>query len=173
MTNNLPLSSFFDGVLGVASRDLRGEMNEPGVNGARAALETFYFAFNSRSLLALRDVWAADPLIQLNNPLGGIRRGQQEVLDLYQHLFDGPARVWVEFYDIVQYVTRETAVFAGRERGAFTSGSESIPLSIRTTRIFRYMGLEFGWRQVHHHGSIDDAALLKRYQQVVQGHRPS
>jgi hypothetical protein len=39
-------------------------------------------------------------------------------------------------------------------------------LAIRTTRVFRRV--EGAWRQVHHHGSMDDPALLRAYQDLVR-----
>jgi ketosteroid isomerase-like protein len=42
-----------------------------------------------------------------------------------------------------------------------------LDLAIRTTRIFRRDG-SGRWRQVHHHGSIEDAKLLAAYQAAVR-----
>ncbi|MDQ2802483.1 MAG: nuclear transport factor 2 family protein, partial [Pseudomonadota bacterium] len=42
---------------------------------------------------------------------------------------------------------------------------KTIDLAIRTTRLFRRAGGR--WRQVHHHGSIDDPALLVAYRTAV------
>jgi hypothetical protein len=53
----------------------------------------------------------------------------------------------------------------GRERGYFKTASLEIPLAIRTTRIF--VKIDNDWRQIHHHGSIDDPALLKTYQEAI------
>ncbi|MCA9935449.1 MAG: hypothetical protein H6662_11830 [Ardenticatenaceae bacterium] len=47
------------------------------------------------------------------------------------------------------------------------NGGVTLPLHIRTTRVFHYLGAELGWRQVHHHGSIDDPDLLRAYQTAV------
>lgn len=138
-----------------------------GSEGARAALESFYHAFNQRSQVVLREVWADNPLVQLNNPLGGVIRGVDGVVDLYRRIFEGPADVWVEFHDIVEYTGAGAAVFAGRERGEFRVGDTVIPLDIRTTRVFAYA--DGRWGQVHHHGSITDPALLAQYQRAVQG----
>jgi hypothetical protein len=60
-------------------------------------------------------------------------------------------------------------VFAGRETGEFTRHDQTLPLSIRTSRVAQWFGPEIGWRQVHHHGSIDDPLLLAEYQQAVRG----
>jgi hypothetical protein len=55
---------------------VRGEQNAladtaaPGIEGARAALETFYHAFNTRSLDHYQRIWADDPLVQLGSPVG-------------------------------------------------------------------------------------------------------
>lgn len=143
------------------------ESVESTLAGARAALESFYHAFNNRDLELFGQVWLDDPGIQLNNPLGGIMRGYWEISALYEGIFHGPARVWVEFHDIMEYAQTGTVIFAGRERGVFSKGEEDVPLEIRTTRIFVFG--DGAWRQVHHHGSIDDPALLQRYQEAVRG----
>ncbi|UUZ86588.1 hypothetical protein LJK88_09455 [Paenibacillus sp. P26] len=77
----------------------------------------------------------------------------------------------MEFYDIILYAAKEHAVFAGRERGTYQAGDQVNGLDIRTTRFFQYVPGQGGWRQVHHHGSIDDAAMLDHYQQAVRGPR--
>jgi len=142
---------------------------EPGIEGARALVETFYYAFNNRDMEVFAGIWAEHELIQLNNPLGGILRGYEFIADLYRTIFDGPARVWVELGDIVEFQTNEMVVFAGRERGEFSLGDNTLALSIRTSRIVQWLGPQVGWRQTHHHGSIDDPKLLADYQRAVQG----
>ena len=164
----MPTSGILSRTYGRGAIDRRVEAREPTLEGARAALECFYFAFNQRSQDALEAVWAQGPLISLNNPLGGIMRGLDDVLALYQRIFGGPAQVWVEFHDAVEYVGQDTVVFAGRERGEFTHDGRTIPLAIRTSRVFQYFG-GLGWRQVHHHGSIDDPEALAQYQRAVRG----
>jgi hypothetical protein len=54
----------------------------------------------------------------------------------------------------------------GRERGEFRLGKTVVKLLIRTTRVFWL--LDGRWKQVHHHGSIDDPDLLARYQTAVR-----
>jgi SnoaL-like protein len=54
----------------------------------------------------------------------------------------------------------------GRERGTYRDGDAVKYLNIRTTRVFRL--LDGRWRQVHHHGSIEDAKLLADYQSAVR-----
>lgn len=166
---SIPTSDILSRTYGRGAIDRRVEAREPTVEGARAALECFYFAFNRRSLDALDAVWAQGPLISLNNPLGGIVRGLEDIRALYQRIFGGAAQVWVEFYDAVEYVGQDTVVFAGRERGEFTHEGRTIPLAIRTSRVFQYFGGQLGWRQVHHHGSIDDPEVLAQYQRAVRG----
>ncbi len=150
------------------ARDRLDEAVRPGVDGAHAALETFYYAFNTRSLDLLRRIWADDPLTQLDNPVGGVVRGTEEIAALYARIVAGPVRVRAELWDIVRYATPTMVVFAGRERGAYEHDGASEPLDIRTTRIFRYVDGQ-GWRQIHHHGSIDDPERLARYQRAVRG----
>ncbi len=143
--------------------------SDRNVDGARALLETFYYAFNHRDMNTFSQVWAAHEFIQLNNPLGGILRGYEPIAALYQRILAGPAKVWVELGDIVEFQAEDMVVFAGRERGEFSKGSTMLSLAIRTTRVVQWLGVDVGWRQTHHHGSIDDPQLLTEYQRAVRG----
>ena len=87
---------------------------------------------------------------------------------LYERVFTGSARVWVEFGDIVEFWLGKAVIFAGREKGEFAVGAAVIPLAIRTSRVFAFSP-GVGWRQVHHHGSIDDPEMLRSYQEAVRG----
>ncbi|MDD2719781.1 MAG: nuclear transport factor 2 family protein [Gallionella sp.] len=142
---------------------------EYGIGGARALVETFYYAFNQRDMEVFAQVWANHELIQLNNPLGGILRGYETIANLYRGILTGPARVWVELDDIVEFESDTMVVFAGRETGEFTRGDKAVSLSIRTSRIVQWMGPEAGWKQTHHHGSIDNPQRLEEYQMAVRG----
>lgn len=158
-----------DSAVFAGSRNRLDEGNVPSIEGAKAVLDTFYHAFNTRNLSLFTEVWLDHPLIQLNNPLGGIMRGAEDIEELYRKVFQGNVFVTVELHDIILYSSSEHAVFAGRERGTYRIGSDTYPLNIRTTRFFQYIGSEVGWRQIHHHGSIDDSLLLRNYQKAVSG----
>jgi hypothetical protein len=54
-----------------------------------------------------------------------------------------------------------------RERGYFRLEENEVKLAIRTSRVFKK--IDGRWKQVHHHGSIDDPELLARYQTAVLG----
>ncbi|MEU0469674.1 nuclear transport factor 2 family protein [Amycolatopsis sp. NPDC006131] len=152
---------------GPDSRNRLDAATAPGIEGALAALETFYFAFNQRDSDVFARVWTQDALAQLNNPLGGILRGGEAISALYDKVFHGPARVTVTFGDVVEYAGDGHALFAGRETGSYVVDGREVPLRIRTSRYFRY---EDGrWAQFHHHGSIDDAAELAAYQSAIRG----
>ena len=53
-----------------------------------------------------------------------------------------------------------------RERGTYRDGEAVKNLNTRTSRIFRL--IDGCWRQMHHHGSIEDAKLLGDYQSAVR-----
>lgn len=157
-----------DQAFGQDARSAKAGAAHRGFAGAVAALETFYYAFNNRDIDAMHQVWEDSDLIQLNNPVGGIARGREAVMAIYTRIFYGHARVWVELSDIFCYASDDLVVFAGTEQGAFTRDGLAIPLKIRTTRIFAYRATHpHHWVQVHHHGSIDDADVLQRYQEAV------
>ncbi|WP_373033845.1 nuclear transport factor 2 family protein, partial [Sulfurovum sp.] len=113
--------------------------------------------------------WAQSDDIAMDNPLGGIKRGWAEIHQVYARIFDGPAVVYVEYFDYTIHETAEMFYAVGRERGHFRLDGEEIALAIRTSRIFRR--IDGRWRQVHHHGSIEDPQLLDRYQTAVLGKR--
>ena len=130
------------------------------------ALAEFYRAFNSRDLASMERNWDSSDDASMDNPLGGIRRSWTEIRHVYERVFEGVATVKVEFYDYTIHRFGETFIAVGRERGTLAAGDVSLELKIRTSRLFRLIGGR--WRQIHHHGSIEDAGLLARYQAAVR-----
>jgi ketosteroid isomerase-like protein len=147
----------------VTGTEYRGEQHLP-----MQALAQFYLAINSRDLSLLESNWEHSPDAVMDNPLGGIKRGWDEIHPLYERLFATPASYHFEFYDYTLHTGGDVFYVVGRERGSVTQNGRTLSLAIRTSRIFRRdaKGL---WRQVHHHGSIDDAKMLADYQQAVLG----
>jgi ketosteroid isomerase-like protein len=125
----------------------------------------FYKAFNGRSLELMQEVWLTTDDISMDNPIGGIRRGWSEIKAGYDRIFNGKAKVYVEFYDYTLHTTPDMFFVTGRERGHFKTDSMSFDLAIRTSRIFVKSNGE--WKHIHHHGSIDNPELLKTYQEAV------
>lgn len=145
----------------ITGREDAGTLGEP-----ERALVQFYRAFNDRDLGLIAENWQDSPDVAMDNPLGGIKRGWPEIRSVYERIFAGSARVQVEFHDYTLHVIGDVFFAVGRERGTFETGSTKLDLAIRTTRIFRRAGGR--WRQVHHHGSIDNPNLLGAYQQAVR-----
>ncbi len=131
----------------------------------RHALTQFYRAFNTQDIILMRQNWSPFDEISMNNPLGGIKRGWPEIRRVYERLFSGPARITVEFSNYSLHNSGELFYAVGRERGRFETPTTVSDLSFRTTRIFRL--LDRHWRQVHHHGSIEDPAQLDLYQSAI------
>lgn len=110
--------------------------------------------------------WDATDEAAMDNPLGDIKRGWAEIRYVYERLFGGANQYQFEFYDYTLQRYGEVFIAIGRERGQFvTEDGLPIDLVIRTTRIFRWA--DGWWRQIHHHGSIDNPDMLARYQQAV------
>ena len=130
------------------------------------ALVEFYHAFNHRNMDEMANNWAHDPNISMDNPLGGIMRGWENVQALYTRIFEGQAKVYVEYYDYTIHEQDDFFFAVGRERGHFEVRGKRIELAIRTSRIFHKINGE--WKQVHHHGSIENPDLLKTYQNLVR-----
>jgi hypothetical protein len=131
------------------------------------ALIGFYRAFNARDLDALAANWADGEAPSMDNPIGGIRRGWPAIREGYATLFGGPANIRVTFHDFTSHGGADWHVFIGREKGACTTPTASLALRIRTTRLFvKRSGV---WRQLHHHGSIEQPELLADYQRAILG----
>lgn len=146
----------------ITGREPLTDLNEP-----YQALFQFYYAFNNRDLEIMSENWNQSDEIAMDNPLGGIKRGWNEIKQVYEKIFYGSARVYVELYDYTIHTSKEMFYVVGREQGYFQLDNTKIDLMIRTSRIFRNINKR--WKQVHHHGSIDNPELLKRYQSAVLG----
>jgi SnoaL-like domain len=167
------VATALDAVIVRGEQNLLADTATPGIEGARAALETFYHAFNTRSPNLYQQIWADDPLVQVYSPVGGLIRGRATIGALSERMFSAPAHVQTVLEDIVAYVTPDLVVFTGREHGAYTHDSEHAAMvelpEIRSICVFRFIGEQGGWRQVYHHVSLDDLEQLARYQRAVRG----
>jgi ketosteroid isomerase-like protein len=138
-----------------------GDLSQP-----QQALVQFYRAFNTRDLKMIDENFAHSDEVAIDNPLGGIRRGADEPHKMYEGVFKSPADVHVEFWDYTIHRAGDVFWAVGRERGTYRDGDAVRNLNIRTTRIFQLINGR--WRQMHHHGSIEDAKLLGDYQNAVR-----
>jgi ketosteroid isomerase-like protein len=130
------------------------------------ALAQFYRALNARDAVLMEQNWDASPEAAMDNPLGGIRRGWLDIRQTYEALFNTPWTYAFEFWDYTLHRSTDVFWVVGRERGRITKADETLDLAIRTTRLFRWDGGR--WRQIHHHGSIDDPQMLASYLAAVR-----
>jgi ketosteroid isomerase-like protein len=146
----------------VTGQDAIGNLAEP-----LQALGQFYKALNARDMSMMEQNWVASPDAAMDNPLGGLTRGWPNIRGLYERLFTVKGSYRFEFWDYTLHRTHEMFFVVGRERGRIEIDGDALDLAIRTTRLFTREGS--GWRQLHHHGSIDDAEMLSHYQRLVLG----
>jgi len=151
----------------IESSPITGNEDKQSLTAQLRALSDFYTAFNNADLELMSRNWAQTDEAIMDNPVGGIKRGWEEIRSVYDKIFQGPAKVQVEFYDYTLHDVEDMFYVVGRERGQLRSDRTNIDLAIRTSRIFRLMAGQ--WRQVHHHGSMDDPELLAKYQAAVRG----
>ena len=130
------------------------------------ALTAFYKAFNGRDFALMQKNWLNSEEIAMDNPLGGIKRGWEEIKEIYARIFSGKALVYVEYYDFSIIDIDGGFCAVGRERGSVTIGDKTLELAIRTSRVYKLVDGEY--KQVHHHGSIEDPTLLEAYQTLVK-----
>lgn len=134
-------------------------------NDKLKALANFYKAFNEQNIDLMQKVWLNSKESSMNNPVGGIMRDWKNIGSVYNKIFTGEAKVYVEFHDFTLHSTDNMFFVTGRERGYFKKGNSIIDLAIRTSRIFIKINEE--WKQIQHHGSIDNADLLMTYQNAI------
>lgn len=146
---------------------ITGKEEQGDLSTSYQALVQFYCAFNSGDMKKMSENWWHSDEVVMDNPLGGIKRGWAEIQPVYERIFNGPAEVYVEYYDYTTHQSAGMFYTVGRERGYFRLGGEEITIAIRTSRIFKKINGR--WKQTHHHGSIDDPELLTRYQVAVLG----
>jgi ketosteroid isomerase-like protein len=146
---------------------ITGSEARSGDGSALDALIDFYRAFNAGDLEALAANWAEGDAPSMDNPIGGIRRGWPAIREGYAKLFKGPATVQITFYDFTSQGGGDWHLFAGRETGICKTPDVTVDLRIRTTRWFTKVGGV--WCQLHHHGSIEEPALLADYQRAILG----
>jgi hypothetical protein len=119
----------------------------PGADGAWAALECQYHAFNQRDLTVVRALWSASA--RLDRPRGGNAVGIERVCAEYAEIFARPDRATLRLTDVTAFVGVDQAVFVGTE--VVTYGDRVS--RFRATRCFRYERDDGRWRQFHFHGS--------------------
>ncbi|HKZ09685.1 MAG TPA: nuclear transport factor 2 family protein [Rhodanobacteraceae bacterium] len=137
------------------------------LNPQMRALSGFYRALNDRDLDLMSRIWAQSDDVAMDNPVGGIKRGWNEIRAVYMQIFSRPEPFWFEFHDYSFHAAADVFYVVGREHGEYRSGPATLRMAIRTSRLFRLVDGE--WKQVHHHGSIDDPTLLAQYQAAVRG----
>ena len=91
----------------------------------------------------------------MDNPVGGIKRGWEQI----RSVSSGKYRF--EFYHYSYHEAGDVFYVVGRERGEYRAGEVVLHMGIRTSEVFRRIDGE--WRQIHHHGSIEDSQLLAAY----------
>ena len=81
------------------SEAITGNENQGALETPFQALIQFYNAFNSGDIAIMADNWWQSDEIVMDNPLGGIKRGWSEIKPVYERIFTGTAKVYVEYYD--------------------------------------------------------------------------
>lgn len=146
--------------------DLDGRVDGLDPADPVAVLNEFYRAFNGRDPEAMARNWMHDGEASMSNPLGGIARGWPAIGAIYARLFTGRARVHVIFHDYTLHALDDAFLAVGRERGTLVAGDTRLDLAIRTSRLYRRV--DSGWKQFHHHGSLEDPQLLAAYREAVR-----
>jgi hypothetical protein len=148
-------------IIPVTGREEQIDPREP-----LGALCEFYQAFNTRDLPMMERNWVRSEEASMAHPLGGIRRGWSDIREVYERIFNATANLNMELRDYTVHLLGGAFYAVGREHGLLQGADLSLELKFRTSRLFRYS--RGRWRQVHHHGSIENPELLLRYQAAIR-----
>lgn len=158
-TDKLAVSTALDGVVVRGERNLLADTSLPGMEGARVAFETFYYAFNTRSFDLLRQIWDDVALAQVYSPPAGLVRGGEGIAAAYSQKRSSPVQIRTVLDDIIVYFTPGLAAFTEREQGTYTNEGEhdaATKLSGRSICIFRFIA-DRGWRLIYHQVTLGDS----------------
>lgn len=151
--------------MNIVKQAITGQEIKSGVISPYSVLVDFYQAFNTKDFELMQENWLQTADASMANPLGGIKRGWSEIKEVYKKIFNGAVTVYVEFYDYSILTTEKMFIAVGREKGTIKINDKVIELAIRTSR--SYCLVDGQWRQIHHHGSMDNPQLLKTYQEIL------
>jgi hypothetical protein len=129
------------------------------------ALHEYYSALYSSDIVKMKDVWSKEKTTAFTNPLGGIIRSYEDVIQAHDELFSLPVKLDVEYYDIEITKLKNGFSSVGRERGTMTIEGECIDVAFRTSRLF--IKEEGVYRQLHHHGSFEDINTQERIMRIL------
>ena len=129
------------------------------------ALAEFYRAYNSRDIQLMEANWAHGDEPSSFHTLGGKRRGWAEIKALYEQTFYGVSGAHVTFHDVMIDRFGDTFITTGVEKGLLRSRDATMAFRARTSRLFGWRGGR--WRQLHHHGSIEEPESLAQYLTLV------
>lgn len=135
------------------ARNRLPETTFPGADGAWAALECHYHAFNQRDLAVMRKLWSPDPSTRLDRPSGGTARGTEEICAEYAEIFARPQRATLRLTDVTAFLAAGQAVFVGVEIVSYADESGNRVARFRATRCLRHEPETGRWHQFHYHGS--------------------
>jgi ketosteroid isomerase-like protein len=144
---------------------ITGEEDLRDLTHPRHALSQFYRAFNSQDLPMLEENWSCAEDVSMSEPIAGVTRGWPEIRRAYERIFSGPARLSLELHNYSLRISGDLFYAEGRELARHTGPAMNFETFLRVTRIFRHDSHH--WRQVHCHGSIDEARQLARYVQIL------
>lgn len=102
----------------------------------------------------------------MSNRLEGVARRGSAIREVYAPIFSETARVQVCLHDYTLHEASDTFYVVGHEKGTLIAGEQTLPLAIRTTRLFRR--IDEWWQQVHHLDPFENSSLLAAYREAVR-----
>jgi ketosteroid isomerase-like protein len=144
-----------------------GGPSVPSPTDPTGALIEYYRAFNDQRLQLMELNWLDSAATSINSPFGSSAQGWNGISDIYRRLFRLKAKPSLELMDYTVHVTGDTFLCIGTEIIRFRGEGATAEFRSRSSRWFTRL---YGrWRQMHYHGSIDDASQLARLQSWIHG----
>jgi ketosteroid isomerase-like protein len=123
-----------------------GKEEKSHLSAPMIALSEFYEALNSRDMRKMAKNWAQTDDAVMDNPVGGIKRGWEEIRAVYERIFNSPGQYWFEFYDYSYHEAGEAfyVVRLGVYVAATSEFTEHAKVADAASRCLRRRGVEYG-----------------------------
>ncbi|MGQ4574041.1 nuclear transport factor 2 family protein [Leuconostoc pseudomesenteroides] len=149
----------------VNTNHITGYNEEGQLTELEIPINNFYKAFNSKNFELMKQVWANNDYISMENPAGGMRFGWKDIENVYKKVLANSLNIKAEFFNYHLYKNQATYWAVGYEKVTLGLSNEEKTLYVRITRIFEKHNQL--WKLVHLHGSFENANDLQFYQKIT------
>lgn len=147
------------------NKHITGFNHQKNLTELEIPINAFYKAFNKKNFALMKEVWANEEYISMENPAGGMRFGWNDIENVYTKVLESSLDIKAEFFNYKLYRKKDIFWSVGREKITLNLDDKEKVLFVRITRIFELRNNL--WKLVHLHGSFENGPDLLFYQKLT------